>query len=328
MKAHYVTWWNVENLFDEKTSPRRPEWLEKKLNRELKGWTSEVLVQKIENLASIMMKINEGKGADIFGLCEVENLHVLQLLTTRLNQSLPDRQYEIILHNSDDKRGIDIGVIYDANEYGIRQLDGKDKIFTYRITKRSPTRDILQIELITKAGNDLVLLLNHWYSRLAGQFESEPYRIISAETLSYWVMRIQEELGRDIPILVMGDFNDEPHDRSLVDYALSCNNRQKVLRGRNPYLYNLMWEAAGNRQGTHVYGSEITLIDQFLAAKGMLKKDSKIRLSDKPARIELFDELVKGSYNTPIRFKNSAGKFNTEGYSDHLPISIQFEEEA
>ena len=321
MTEHYITWWNVENLFDVKTSPRRPTWLAKNLQRELKTWNNQLLRNKLNNLSSVMQQINEGKGADVFGLCEVENQYVLQKLADRLNVLLPERKYKIILHNSDDKRGIDIGVIFDSKKYKIRQMDGENKVFSYRITKRSPTRDILQVELITKRGNDLVLLFNHWYSRLSGKFESEPYRIISAETLSYWVMRIQEILGEYIPILVMGDFNDEPHDRSLTDYALSTNNKARVLRGRSPYLYNLMWEVAGQRQGTHVFGAESTLIDQFLVAKGLLSNQSPITLGKEPAKIEIFDGMVKGSYNTPIRFK-AKGNYNLGGYSDHLPISV------
>jgi len=326
MTEHYVTWWNVENLFDIKTSPRRPKWLVKTLAKELETWNSSLLSKKLTNLSQVMSKVNDGKGSDIFGLCEIENLFVLERLATKLNQSLPSRKYKVIHHNTDDKRGIDIGVIYDAKKYNIKQLDGENKVFTYRITKRSPTRDILQVELVTKKGNDLILLLNHWYSRLSGKFESEPYRIISAETLSYWVMRIQEILGKEIPILVMGDFNDEPFDRSMVKYALSSNNKEKVKSGRNPYLYNLMWELAGKRMGTHVYGSESSILDQFLVSKGLLQHDGKIKI-DGTAKIEVFDGMVKGKYNTPIRFKNSDNSYNLEGCSDHLPISVRLIEE-
>jgi predicted extracellular nuclease len=326
--AHYITWWNVENLFDVRNSPKRPAWLERKLNSELKKWTKTILNTKLKNLASIMQLINEGKGSDIFGLCEVENQDVLQLLADRLNDALPDRSYEIILHNSDDKRGIDIGVIYDTKKYSIKQMNGENKVFTYRITKRSPTRDILQIELLTKGGNNLVLLMNHWYSRLSGKYSSEPYRIISAETLSYWVMRTQEELGADTPILVMGDFNDEPFDRSMTEYAQSSSSKKKVLSGRNPYLYNLMWELFGKEVGTYVYGSEILLIDQFLATKGLIQRDAKLKVKEGSCKIEVFASMVKGKYNTPVKFSSRKNAYNEKGVSDHLPISVIIEEKS
>jgi endonuclease/exonuclease/phosphatase family metal-dependent hydrolase len=323
---HYITWWNVENLFDVRNSPRRPEWLEKKLNSELKKWTRTILNTKLKNLVSIMQSLNDGKGSDIYGLCEVENQYVLHLLADRLNDALPDRAYEIILHNSDDKRGIDIGVIYDTKKYSIQQLNGENKVFTYRITKRSPTRDILQIELVTKRGNNLVLLMNHWYSRLTGKYFSEPYRIISAETLSYWVMRTQEELGVDTPILVMGDFNDEPFDRSMTEYAQSTSSKKKVLSGRNPYLSNLMWGLFGKEVGTHTYGSEVLLIDQFLVAKGLIQRDAKLKVKEGSCKIEVIASMVKGKYNAPIRFNSRKNVYNKKGVSDHLPISLIIEE--
>ncbi|PQJ73152.1 endonuclease/exonuclease/phosphatase family protein [Polaribacter butkevichii] len=323
MVAHYITWWNTENLFDIKTSPRRPEWLAKTLAKELKYWDSTLLENKLNNLVSIMIQMNQEKGSDIYGLCEVENLYVLEQLSNKLNLLLPQRAYKVIHHSMEDKRGIDIGVIFDSNKYKIKQLDGENKVFTYRITKRSPTRDILQVELETIKGNDLVLLLNHWVSRMAGKFESEPYRIISAETLSYWIMRIQQELGDKIPIVVLGDFNDEPFDRSLKEYALSTNNLEKVKAGRNPYLYNLMWELAGNRLGTYVYGSNSSILDQILVSKGLLFNNSNITIGKETAKIEVFKGMVKGKYKTPVRFKLSGKKYNPNGYSDHLPVSIK-----
>lgn len=63
MPSHYVAFWNVENLFDTEDSPDRPEWLQKTLAKELKGWTSEILNRKIEQLAFIVCRMNGGKGA-------------------------------------------------------------------------------------------------------------------------------------------------------------------------------------------------------------------------------------------------------------------------
>jgi hypothetical protein len=39
--------------------------------------------------------------------------------------------------------------------------------------------------------------------------------------------------GADTPVLVMGDFNDEPFDISLVTHALSTRQRQRVTEGRH-----------------------------------------------------------------------------------------------
>ncbi|MFC1849266.1 hypothetical protein ACFL27_03560 [candidate division CSSED10-310 bacterium] len=55
-----------------------------------------------------------------------------------------------------------------------------------------------------------------------------PYRILAAETLSYWIEKIQDIKGNDIPILVMGDFNDQP----LCLWQL----RSRVTSPRGPHV--------------------------------------------------------------------------------------------
>ena len=72
--THHIYWWNLENLFDIEKSSRRPEWLEKQIGKELVGWTSAVLDQKIANLCYVLQQLNNGKGPDVLGVCEIENL--------------------------------------------------------------------------------------------------------------------------------------------------------------------------------------------------------------------------------------------------------------
>ena len=49
---------NVENLFDSVRSGDRPEWLQKELKNELKGWTTTVLDKKVAQLSSIINGMN------------------------------------------------------------------------------------------------------------------------------------------------------------------------------------------------------------------------------------------------------------------------------
>lgn len=320
MTTHYITWWNVENLFDIKDAPleRRPEAIKRKIKADLSDWTQDVLDKKVSNLAEIIGKINNGEGPDILGVGEIENKHVLELLVQQIN--LPNRDYQIIHHDMSDYRGIDVAFIYDAHKYAYDPAN----FFHHEIIKRYPTRELVQATLTTAQGNEIILVGNHWPARSSGQYKSEPYRIIAGETLSYFVERIREIKGNDAAIIVMGDFNDQPFNRSLTDYALSVLERDKVVNGRNPYLYNLMWPLLGKRRASYVYESQPNMLDQFMVSKGIVKKSGKYVLEDDCAVLEEFDGMVKGDYDTPIRFgqKNP----NLDGYSDHLPISFTFNE--
>ena len=320
MENHHISWWNVENLFDVRDAPieRRPEDLKRKIKADLTKWTSTVLNRKIKNLSWVINQINNGEGPDILGVCEVENAHVLQLLIDKLDTG---KNYGLIHHNMKDLRGIDVAFLYNKDKYEFI----KNEFFHHTVVKRYPTREIVQATLkIKSTGTELILVGNHWPSRSAGQYESEPYRMITGETLSYFMQRIQEVKGNDAAIIVMGDFNDEPHSRSMTDYALSVMDRDKVVYGRNPYLYNLMWPLLGQRKASYVYSGTPMMIDQFLVSKGIAKKSGKFSLDESNVHLEIFDGMVSGRYDTPTRFGQE--KPNLEGFSDHLPISFSFGE--
>lgn len=321
MENHFIAWWNLENLFNAENSPERPDWLKSYLKSELKGWTAEILDKKISQLSSIIKLLNEGAGPDILGVCEIEDAAVLNKLITGLADL--NRNYGIAHYDSPDKRGIDVAFIYDKDKFQVAEQ------FTLRILKRSPTRDIFQVNFKTVSGKDLVLIGNHWPARLGGVLESEPYRIIAAETLSYWMSRIWEIMGKNVCVLAMGDFNDEPISRSLINYALSTNNRLKVVKSNtSPRMFNLMWSDMAEGIGSYYYSNFPLMFDQFLASKGLVLTTSPLRVKIGSAKVEKFDVMTKGSYKTARNFGRPSRKssFDMDGYSDHFPISVILEE--
>ncbi len=328
MKNQYhIAWWNVENLFDVFDSSQRPAWLQSKLNSELKDWDEPVLLQKISNLASIIKQMNHHAGPDILGLCEVENRVVLEKLKYAL---MPlGRNYDIVHYDMNDQRGIDVAFIYDKDLFAFQES------FSHIILKRTGTRDLFQANFITHKGNDLVLVGNHWPARSAGVLKSEPYRIIAAETLSYWMERIFEIKGDNTAVLAMGDFNDDPFNRSVMDYALGTNCPNKVVYAQSPRLFNLMWPFLGHGMGTYYYNNFPYVFDQFMASKEMIKSSGKIKIARRTTTpeywvmVEMYPEMVSGGrYPTPISHGRPSKKstFNPAGFSDHYPISVVVEE--
>jgi len=320
MPKHYIAWWNVENLFDEQHSIARPAWMQKRLNNELKGWTGAVLDRKVRQLASVISAMNGGLGPDILGLCEVENANVLGRLLTALAPL--GRNYVIRHHDSSDSRGIDIAFIVDADRYAVDQ-----QIFTYEVLKRSATRDMVQIGLRTAKNNELIIIGNHWPARSAGQYESEPFRMMCGETLSYWLSRITEIKGKNCPVLVMGDFNDEPFNRSISEYAMASRSRERVNRGALPYLYDLGTNMLTGGYGTYVYGNEHLRIDQMLVTKGISLRNGPFDLDRSKLEVFRLQGMTKGLYDTPVRFSRPSEKsYDPDGFSDHLPLVLELHE--
>ena len=151
----------------------------------------------------------------------------------------------------------------------------------------------------------------------------------AGETLSYFHQRILDENRTEgegkTAILVMGDFNDEPFNRSVTDYSLATTSILKVKLSKDaPRLYNLMWFIMAKGIGTFYFSNFPNLLDQFMVSKGIVEGTKfKVKTVDRV----IFPEMVKGKYKYPIKFGRPSDKsLNEKGYSDHLPISLILEE--
>ncbi|UCH51860.1 MAG: endonuclease/exonuclease/phosphatase family protein [Chloroflexota bacterium] len=313
---YQIAFWNLENLFDIEDSPRRNDKLQRAIGDDLEGWTQALLDRKVSQLASIIRQMNDGHGPDILGVCEVENEYVMNLLVQNLAPL--GRSYAVAHHDTPDQRGIDVGFIYDAN------LFNADKKFSHFVMRRTATRDILQVNFLTTTNRIFVVVGNHWPSRSGGApIASAGYRAIAAETLAYFHQRILEVLGAETPVLAMGDFNDEPFDSSLVDYALSTRSRTKMVNAKVSRFFNLMWPIMGQELGTYYYNNFPNVLDQFLANKNLMKGNAPIRVLPDSVQIIRFPEMIDtGEYPKPIPFGGMGKQVNNDGFSDHFPIAV------
>lgn len=262
--------------------------------------------------------MNQGRGPDLLGVCEIENEHVLQLLVQEI--APVGRNYQIAHADTQDGRGIDVAFIYDGNIFTAHET------FSHYIIKRTATRDLFQVNFRTAADRLLVVIGNHWPARMGGVYESEPFRIIAGETLAYFHERIREVHGKDVAVLAMGDFNDDPFSRSLVEHARSEGSRAKVSYALTAKFLNLMWPVLGQGIGTHYYDNVATVLDQFLVSKGLVIERADIRADLASVEVvRLPGAVATGRYPKPVRFDRGKS-INLNGFSDHFPISMVLHE--
>ena len=76
----------------------------------------------------------------------------------------------------------------------------------------------------------------------------------------------------------------------------------------------------GQRISSYVFDARPLMIDQFMVSKGIAKKSGKFDLDESTVNIEIYDGMVSGRYNEPVRFGQKDP--NLSGFSDHLPISF------
>ncbi len=340
MPNHFVAFWNLENLFAPEGHANREPWLAQRLASDLRGWTPALFNVKIDQLTSIIQQMNGGQGPDILGVCEVENDFVLQQLTSRLNGQISNRNYAVIhVDATQDHRGIDTAFVFDSSMYAVNP----NTVFSHFVMRRTGTRDITQATFTTLAGNDLIALCNHWPSRSGGAYDSRGYRMTAGETLSYWHQRIWEQRGNHIPVIAMGDFNDDPFDDSLQIHARASRERGDTERAQTAVrFYNLAWryleqqslDHNGNPKllhGTLYFHGNGNVFDQLLVSKGLLVQGSPIAVNEATARMEIYPEMVDHRVSQgPIRFGLPKGdatqNVNISGFSDHFPVSVVLQE--
>ncbi|MFK7906518.1 MAG: hypothetical protein AB8B69_15415, partial [Chitinophagales bacterium] len=108
-----VMFYNVENLFDTRDDSIKRD--DDFTPRGIKGWGSRKYYTKLQNIYRTIMGVGGWEPPAIVGLCEVENIFVLQELISRT--PLRKLGYDIIHEESPDRRGIDVAMLYRPSKF-------------------------------------------------------------------------------------------------------------------------------------------------------------------------------------------------------------------
>ena len=308
-----VAFYNVENLFDTIDDPLTID--EDFTPAGKLQWTAPRYTEKLSRISEVI-DLLPGELPVFIGLCEIENRSGLDDLVKQpvLNARAEMGSYEIIHADSPDERGIDVAAIYDASRlknvrfeyYSIALPDPKDP----------NTRDVLHAR--GRFENDEIhFFVNHWPSRSGGQAESEPNRLAVAALLKLKIDAVLSE-NDNAKILIMGDFNDHPNDKSVYE-ILGAKDQPSAP------LYNQMYaiHAAGN--GSYFYKGEWGALDQMITSFGFM--NTKGWHVDAQAAGVLREEkiLFRDKEGVARPSRSYAGDSYKGGYSDHLPVFIKLQ---
>ena len=313
-KIHTVAFYNLENLFDtindiNKNDEASPI-MEMKFNR------SNIYKKKVSNMAKVVSQIGYDytkRAPSIVGICEVENLNVVQDLINQ--KELKDENYGIVHYDSPDNRGIDVALIYKKNIFEVKSSSSHEVIITdNNSSNRRPTRDQLVVSGLID-GELIHLIVNHWPSRGADETKR-----IAAAKVNNKIIDSLRGVYKNPKIITMGDFNDDPFDKSIKKVLGAKKDRKDVEKKDmyNPFETILVDQGIG----TNAYRDKWQLFDQIIISKSFLKKDYE---DYQFYRAGVFNKSFlinkKGKYKGyPFR-SFSFGSF-TDGFSDHLPPYI------
>lgn len=330
--VHTVAFYNCENLFDTINDPtiNDEEYLPSN------DWTSRKYKKKLANLSRVLAEIGTGENASsptIIGVSEVENRGVLEDLVKQ--PLLAGKDYGIVHFNSPDKRGIDVGFLYQKKHFkptsfknipllvyqkedDTKKDDGEertdDKSAVDSKTRVLYTRDQLLVTGLLD-GEEISVIVNHWPSRAGGEKRSSPYREAAA-ALNKKIIDSLYRINPDAKIITMGDLNDGPYNNSIKKVLGAKAKKEQV--GKQG-IYNPMEEMANKGIGSLAYRDAWDLFDQIIMTEPLIRKDySSFRFWKAGVYNKAFLTQTTGQYKGyPLR--SARGEV---GFSDHFPVYI------
>lgn len=325
-----ILFWNVENFFDYFDGGASDSDREFSA-RGARHWSKRRFLAKCQTLAKSIFWIADKTGGmpDVIALAEVENRFVLRRLLSET--ALWKYDYDIVHHDSPDRRGIDVALLYRRSSF--------DLFHEAATTVRPPpgrslsTRDILLVQLRRKmqppgAGAQLLsVLVNHHPSKFGGG-DSDWRRAAALETLA----GLKDSLWRagERQIVAVGDFNDTPDNPLLARYTAENAPDTALAEAAVPPFINLALPLARRGEGTIRFQGRWELIDLALtlvgppspAAGHSQPVEPALRPQMRILRIPFL--LVRDSSHPgekPLR--TYVGPRYTGGVSDHLPILVE-----
>lgn len=364
MQPIKTAFWNLQNLFDTTASEIAAD-LE---FTPAQGWTDGAVERKIEALVEIIASMFDGAGPDLLGICEIENEALTQRLVLALRARLGRQDYVMAHADSPDIRGIDCSLIYSDDVF---ELTGNPR--GHLVHLRYPTRDIFEVPLrIKQTQDELVVFVNHWPSRRGGGArESEPLRITVAAHLGRLVdehlklpreaveiapdpRTLQDVIDRlwDTNVLLMGDFNDDPFDRSVLSTLRASNSLDRLEEtvrtansrgepvsgfkrgyvGRQAELYNFCWPWLGQSGAGTIFFSSGGIartkqcFDQFIGSRALALGTNGLVIDESDVAIFAPKAMWTSQRlddDAPLHLvrPNAFDRRDSTGSSDHFPIT-------
>jgi len=315
-KENYFTIvsYNVENLFDTINDPNKED--DEFTPTSEKNWNSEKYYHKLDNIARVISSVNKNELPEIVGLVEIENQTVLEDLVSQ--KFLAPGNYGIVHEESPDARGIDVALLYRKSDF--KYIEHQIIRVDFDFEPATKTRDILYVKGSLNDNEILHVFVNHWSSRRDGAEASEPKRVRAAELLRG---KVDEILAKDskAKIVIIGDFNDEPTNKSIHEVLNATNNQ---FSKNKKELYNLLYDKHLFGYGTYNYKGDWNMIDNIIVSQALLNNDGKYCVSTDGGQIfeerwMMYDNAKTGQM-TPNR--TYGGPYYHGGFSDHLPVYL------
>ena len=302
MKSELMMFYNVENLFppDDKNAETQ--------NSGFRNWDDYKYNLKIRKLNNVFHFIEEdyGQPPSIIGLAEIGDRSVLEDL---IKDNSPIGNYNIVYQKSQDSRGLSVALLFDNTRYTLLKFHTLQ--FQLDESLAFDTRDILHTQLLFEEKK-----LHIFVCHLPSKREKDAKKAQRNYIIEKLRGRIHDLVEKGEPVIVMGDYNENPDARELQKLLLD-NNGDAMLNNPFEALYL-------NNQFSTYHGKKGVGFDQMIYTEELL--------------LEKFDfqKITAEVYNSP-QLKNKERKHSKYpmrtysgsryigGWSDHFPVLVKLE---
>jgi Predicted extracellular nuclease len=313
-KVGLVGFYNLENFFDTIDDPNKND--EEFLPDGKNQWNTEKYLKKLKNMSEAISTIGTEitpDGVAILGMSEMENRQVLEDLVAQ--PAIKDRHYQIVHYDSPDRRGVDVAMIYNPKYFKVTSTK------TYRTVVPGQPNFITRDQLLVSGlfdGEPMHFIVMHWPSRYGGEKRSLPGRVAAAELCRHIADSIMKN-NQDAKIIMMGDFNDYPTNKSVTDYLRAQGSIKDVRDGD---FFNPMYELHKKGIGTNYYRDVAGVLDQIIITPALLPGNyNSYQMKVVKVHNKEFLKQHGGRYNG-YPFRTFAGGVWMGGYSDHFPVYL------
>ena len=314
-----IAFYNLENLFDTIHDEGKNDY--EYLPDGGMRWDGVKYSYKIKNMAYALSRLGEDvvpNGPACIGVAEVENMHCLSDLTNELNEKYY-RNYIPVLLEGPDRRGVDVGFLYNPDKFKPVNIGGHELHAHYSDGGVIKTRLQLLISGYLE-GEKVHIIVNHWPSRYGGELRSRPTRD-SAAMLTRHIcdsIYLKEPKAK---IIIMGDLNDDPTNHSCKD-VLGATLKRKDATPQG--FYNCFWQTLKNGTGTLAYNGGWNLFDQIIINGNLANTPDYKHWSYWKAQVFNKDFLTyqEGKDKGTPRRTLKGGVWDAGGYGDHYPTMI------
>lgn len=326
---YVVGFYNLENLFDTYDDPVKND--EEFLPEGKNQWTEVKYQKKLFNMATVIAEMAKANKAfhTILGVSEIENRLVLEDLVS--HPLLSDANFQIVHYDGPDRRGVDVGLLYRADQFEYMGSESipfsfEDTQVPITLSKEEQdyfrTRDILMVHGLID-GEHIAFYVAHLPSRIGGK--GSDLRSLGADIIKRHSDRLSQKYP-GIKMIVMGDMNDDPHDASMSKWLGAVRNIEDTQKGG---FFNPFWDMLLDGYGSLGYRDVWSIYDQVIPSETLVNAPENTLKVQKIGKKGYYGAIFKrpfmvtqqGQYkNYPFRtFSN--GKF-VNGYSDHFPAYI------